>query len=503
MIQKFLMGDVPAPGGSTIADHLASSRLIPSSGLPLCVDLDGTLLFSDTLYDAALSVVLADWRTTFKAVGWLSIGKAHLKQQLAARWVFDPATQPYNAQVIDLIKTERAKGRHIVLCTAADRRVAEAIAQHLGLFDEVLASDGVLNLRGPAKTEALVRRFGRHGFTYVGNDASDFAVWEQSASAIVVNASKRLQRDTATRFHVEAVINRQVPRGRAALRALRPYQWSKNLLCLAPILASGSLDLVGWLTSIGAVTAFCLTASAIYVFNDLSDLAADRAHWRKSRRPFASGALPVAWGVALAVMLLLCGMALGWVSGSLLSLAVYAGLSLAYTFRLKELPLVDVFVLAALYTLRVVAGASASGHAVSLWLLGFSAFLFLSLALIKRVSELIHLDGLKRTQVARRGYVVQDLGLLQQLGCASTFASAVVLSLYVQSDTAFRSYAFPEVLWGAVPLLLFWQCRLWLATARGYMHDDPIVYAARDRASWITVACLALVALTARISLGG
>lgn len=503
MMQHSLLTDSLAQGGSAISELLKSSSRFVSDKPPLCVDLDGTLLSSDTLHDAALSVALADWRTLFKALGWLAVGKAHLKQQLAVRWAFDPATQPYNAHVIDLLRRERADGRYIVLCTAADRRVADAVAQHLGLFDEVIASDGVVNLRGPAKAEALVRRFGRHGFTYIGNDASDLPVWEHAASAIVVNASTRVQRDASARFRVETVINRQVPLGRAVLRALRPHQWSKNVLCLAPILASGSLDLIGWLAALGAVMAFCLTASAIYVLNDLSDLTADRAHPRKSRRPFASGALPVVWGVVLAPMLLLSGVVLGWVSNSLPPLAVYAGLSLAYTLRLKELPLVDVFVLAALYTLRVMAGAGASGHAVSLWLLGFSSFLFLSLALIKRVSELVQLNGLKRTRAARRGYAVQDLGLLQQLGCASTFASAVVLSLYVQSDAAFHSYAFPEALWAAVPLLLFWQCRLWLATARGYMHDDPIVYAAHDQASWLTVACLFGVALTARMSLGG
>jgi 4-hydroxybenzoate polyprenyltransferase len=184
-------------------------------------------------------------------------------------------------------------------------------------------------------------------------------------------------------------------------------------------------------------------------------------------------------------------------------LVAYAGLSLAYTLRLKELPLVDVFVLAALYTLRVVAGGAASGHLVSLWLLGFSAFLFLSLGLIKRVSELSRLAAAEQTRAARRGYVVQDLGLLQQLGCASTFASAVVLSLYVQSDAALQAYGFPKALWASVPLLLFWQCWLWLATARGHMHDDPIVFATRDRVSWLTIASLCTVMLAARMLPGG
>lgn len=384
-----------------------------------------------------------------------------------------------------------------MLCTAADRRVADAVARHLGLFDEVLASDGVVNLRGSAKAEALVRRFGQGGFTYVGNDMTDLAVWEQAGAAIVAGASRRVQR-AASRFPVEESLARQASGLPALLRALRPYQWSKNALCLVPLLASGSLDPLAWLAALGAVAAFCATASAIYVLNDLSDLAADRAHPRKARRPFASGALSVASGLALAPVLLLLGGVLGWLSGSLPVLLAYAGLSLGYTLRLKELPLVDVFVLAALYTLRVVAGGVACGHAVSLWLLGFSAFLFLSLGLIKRVSELKRVKAVEQTRVARRGYLVQDLDLLQQLGCASTFASVVVLSLYVQSDAALHTYAVPGALWAAVPLLLFWQCRLWLATARGYMHDDPIVFAARDKPSWLTLACLCAVALAAR-----
>jgi 4-hydroxybenzoate polyprenyltransferase len=480
----------------------ASPPPVKIKTLPLCVDLDGTLLSNDTLHDAALAVVLADWRVLLCLPGWLATGKAHFKQEIAARWVFDPATLPYNTDVLGLLVRERAGGRHIVLCTAADRRVAEVVAGHLGLFDEVMASDGVVNLRGPTKAEALVHHFGQRGFTYIGNDMTDLAVWERAATAVVVGASKRVQRKL-TRLKVEESIPRRTSIGSDLLRALRPYQWSKNALCLVPLLASGSLDPTAWFAAMEAVVAFCATASAIYVLNDFSDLAADRAHPRKSRRPFASGALSLPWGLALALTLLAVGALLGWVSGALPVLVAYAGLSLAYTLRLKELPLVDVFVLAALYTLRVVAGGAASGHLVSLWLLGFSAFLFLSLGLIKRVSELSRLAAAEQTRAARRGYVVQDLGLLQQLGCASTFASAVVLSLYVQSDAALQAYGFPKALWASVPLLLFWQCRLWLATARGHMHDDPIVFATRDRVSWLTIASLCTVMLAARMLPGG
>ena len=479
----------------------ASPSPLNDQSPPLCVDLDGTLILSDTLHDATLAVALASWRELLHLPGWLAKGKAHLKQELAARWVLDAATLPYNSDVIRLLERERARGRYIVLCTAADIRIAKAVAQHLGLFDEVLASDGTINLRGPAKAAALVRRFGQRGFTYVGNDMTDVAVWEKAASAIVVGNSRRVQRSTA-RFDVEESIAGREGTGRALVQALRPYQWSKNALCLVPVLASGSLDPLAWLAALGALVAFCATASAIYVLNDLSDLAADRAHSRKSRRPFASGALPVTWGLMMAPILLLLGWVLGWASGTLPALFAYTGLSLAYTLRLKELPLVDVFILAALYTLRVVAGGAASGHAVSLWLLGFSAFLFLSLGLVKRVSELRRLQDMNQIRVARRGYLVQDLSILQQLGCASSFASVVVLSLYIQSDAVLHAYAFPEALWATVPLLLFWQCRLWLATARGYMHDDPIVFAARDMVSWLILVCLCVAALAARTPLG-
>ena len=483
--------DAPAPIGPSLPQ-----------ALPLCVDLDGSLLHCDTLHDAALAVVIADPRTLFRIPGWLGLGKARLKHEIAARWDFDPATLPYNQDVLALIRQARAEGRRIVLCTAADHRVADAVARHLGLFDEVLASDGAVNLRGPAKAAALVRRFGPRGFTYIGNDASDYPVWDQAAAAIVVNASRQVQQTAAARFNVEATIPSPTRQGLALLKALRPHQWSKNALCILPLLASGAMEPEAWFGALWVLLAFCATASAIYILNDLSDLAADRAHKRKSRRPFASGALPVAWGLGLAAVLMLAGAILGWISGALPVVAAYAALSLAYTVRLKELPLVDVFVLAALYTLRLVAGGVASGHAVSLWLLGFSAFLFLSLALIKRVSELKRLEEAGQTRVARRGYMVQDAAILQQLGSASTFASAVVLSLYVQSDAAQQAYRLPEALWAAVPLLLFWQCRLWLATARGYMHDDPIVFALRDRPSWLTLAGLCAVALAARTAAG-
>jgi 4-hydroxybenzoate polyprenyltransferase len=391
------------------------------------------------------------------------------------------------------LRAQRAAGRYMVLCTAAHRHIAARVEEHLGLFDEVIATEGTSNLRGAAKADILCHRFGRRAFVYAGNDVTDRAVWECAAAALVVNAAEKVVR-IARASHNGAIVldDRANSRVRATLRAMRPHQWVKNALCLVPPIAAGDFtDAHAWAGTLTIGLAFCLVASGIYLLNDISDLAADRCHPRKSRRPFASGDLPVVVGLTLSLILLLTGTILGWVSGALTALMAYLACSLAYTMRLKEKPLVDVFILAALYTIRLFGGGEASGHPVSLWLLGFSSFLFLSLAFIKRVSELQRLmaaGGERRPK--RRGYMVEDAAMLQMFGCSATFASAIVLSLYVQSDIASRGYSHPAVLWGSIPLLLFWQCRLWLSTTRGHMHDDPIVYASRDWVSWAVFACL-------------
>jgi 4-hydroxybenzoate polyprenyltransferase/phosphoserine phosphatase len=483
--------------GGRLTDSFA---LDARAGMPFCIDLDGTLLRVNAMHEAAFAAVLADWRVVLLLPIWIVAGRARLKQELATRWRFAAAQLPYCAAMLRLIERQRALGRRIVLCTAADRCVAQPIADHLGVFDEVMASDGVENLRGKRKADALCRRFGERGFIYAGNDATDHPVWQRAGGAVLVNAPRAVSRSGAGRHRVLAVIDDRSPRLWAALRALRPHQWVKNLFALVPVLAAGDFaNLAAWRSSLAIMVGFCATASAIYVINDLADLAADRAHPRKRFRPFASGALPLATGLAMVPALFAVGAGLGIASGAWMALALYAMLSLAYTVRLKEQPLVDVFVLAALYTVRLFGGGEASGHPVSIWLLGFSSFLFLSLALVKRVSELhrLQLASLRRSE--RRGYTTEDLVMLQMFGAASAFASAIVLSLYVQSDTAQHVYVRPAMLWAVIPLLLFWQCRLWLSTSRGYMDDDPIIYAAHDWVSWLVFGAVIGVAAGARL----
>ncbi|MDE2006714.1 MAG: UbiA family prenyltransferase [Rhodospirillales bacterium] len=456
--------------------------------LPLAVDLDGTLVRGDTLAEAALGAVARGAAPT-AALALLREGRAGFKRRLAASAPPQAALLPYNETLLAYLRRQKEAGRRLILATAADRAVAEAVAAELGLFDEVIASDGHTNLKGAAKAEALAARFGPGGFAYAGDSRADLPVWERAGAAVLVNAAPSVA--DRVRVPIELRLEDRPALAPALWRAMRPYQWVKNLLVLVPLFTAHAYgDARAWRGTALAFWAFCAVASAFYLVNDLLDLPADRAHRRKRLRAFASGAAPVAAGIMLAVVLLALGAGLAFAAGAARDVALYAALTLAYSLRLKEMPLVDVFALAALYTLRLFGGGEAAGHPVSLWLLGFSSFLFLSLALLKRVEELRGGEVPPR----RRGYQTADAAILQVFGCASSFAACIVLALFVQNEVTTGHYASPALLWGMVPLFLFWQCRLWLSTARGYMHDDPIVYAARDWVSWIVG--LLLVALT-------
>jgi 4-hydroxybenzoate polyprenyltransferase len=464
----------------------------------VCVDLDGTLIRTDTLVEGLLQL-LHDPGSWVHLPGWLLRGRAAFKQQVMARAPVDPTLLPYEHTLISYLEAQRACGRHLVLTSAADRDVAERVSAHLKMFDDVVASDGSLNLKGRTKGDVLAARFGAGNFTYVGNSWPDLHVWRRAGSAVLVNGSKRLADEVAKITTLERRIDDRPSRGLSFVKALRPHQWLKNVLVFLPIFTANALrDTQAWFDAAMMFMAFCATASASYIVNDLTDLSADRRHPRKRRRPFASADLPIIVGPIAAPLLLIVAVGLGLTIGTAHILLFYMACSLVYSFKLKELPLVDVFTLALLYSLRVFGGGEASGYRLSPWLLAFSIFLFLGLATIKRVAELMDVKRHEGRTTLRRGYHTDDLPVLQSMGVGASFVSTTVLALYVQSDSVAARYTHPELLWLIVPLVLFWQCRLWLSTARGYMHDDPIVYAARDRVSWLTAAAVSVVFILAR-----
>lgn len=463
---------------------------------PLVVELDRALVRADMLHETVLKVLREKpWDILWIPI-WLSKGKAVLKQRLVQRSHFDPKSLPYHAELLDWLRQERAGGRKLILCTGSDRSIAESIAGYLEIFDEVMACDGSTNLVGSHKARALEQRFGRTGFDYAGNSNADVAVWKLARRAVVVNASADLARKAARFCEVERTFPAEALDLAVWRRVLRVHQWLKNLLLFVPIFAAHQLTSPDtWAVLILAFFSFSLCASSVYIANDLLDLESDRLHPRKRRRPFASGRVPAWMGVALGPLVLLIGFGLGsYVGHNFLPwLAFYFVLTCAYSWGLKRLLLMDCLTLAMLYTLRIVAGAAAAGMGLSFWLLAFSVFLFLSLAFIKRYAELEVqlLRGEKR--VPGRAYCTSDAPLIQTLGVTAGYASVLVLALYLDSEAVIRLYRTPEFVWGAVPVMLFWISWMWMQAHRGKMHDDPLVFALKDKVSLVAGIAFALV----------
>ena len=469
--------------------------------LPLCVDLDGTLVLTDTLHEA-LALGARKPLSLLRAILRLRDGKAPFKEEVYRQAELNAATLPYNEELLAYLRTERARGRKLFLVTAADRRVADAVADHLGVFAGVISSDGVRNLRGAEKARVLTERFGEGGYAYAGNDETDLHAWKSAGSILVVHAPRGLARRAAAMGAVEAQFQRRGLDLRAVVKAMRPHQWIKNVLVFVPILASTQIfDFGAWARTLVLFAAISLAASSIYILNDLTDLDADRLHPRKRLRPFASGRISVRAGLATSVALATAAVAISAAAGGLAPVLIYAAISASYSFFFKEVALLDVFLLAALYTVRIVAGGMVSGYEVTQWLLGFSVFAFLSLAIAKRVAELLGTRARASGQLARRGYADTDVPMLQMVGISASFVSAVVLSLYLQSQAAKALYAHPSLLFFVVVATLFWFCRVWLVTSRGQMHDDPVVWAVKDRASQFLglLTGLALLAAVGRI----
>lgn len=469
------------------------------TGIPLVVDLDGTLLRTDTLHESAVRLLRDSPLDVLRIPMWLGRGKAVLKRNIASRVDFDASALPYRLDLLEWLHEQRAGGRSLVLCTASDASIASAVADHLGIFDQVIASDGVTNLAGSNKADALIERYGDLGFDYAGNSSADVAVWAHSRRAIVVDAPDDVARHARERSEVEREFARTPAGWREWRRMLRVHQWLKNLLLFVPLVAAhrlGELDVLGGLML--AFLSFSLCASAVYVVNDLLDLESDRLHPRKRSRPFAAGAVPVWRGVVAAPVLLLASLVLGLAAGGsfLPWLVGYFVLTCAYSMLFKRLVLVDCLTLAMLYTIRIVAGAAAADQGLSFWLLAFSMFLFLSLAFIKRYAELLVHAGSGKDKAHGRGYFTADAPLVLTFGVVSGYGSAVVLALYLNSEAVIRLYRFPEIAGSTVPILIFWISWVWLQANRGLMNDDPLVFAVKDPASLVSgIAFGAVLAL--------
>lgn len=479
-----------------IADARSARRTI-------VVDLDGTLVHSDLLVENFFLFLRLHPLRCWEVIGWLLRGKAYLKQRLAQAVLPGFASLPYNKALLEWLNAQRAAGARLILATASDIRLARGVAEHLGIFDDVMATQDAINLSGARKCAALVERFGERGYEYIGNSRADLPVWKSASLIHLVCTDRSLVRAASKLGDVGQHFSDRPGYLKTLLKALRLHQWAKNILIFVPLLASHRIfEPALWRDGLIAFFAFGACASSVYLLNDLLDLQDDRAHPTKSNRPLAAGSLQIFDALALIPLLLLAAFAAAlWLLPPIFAgvLACYYAITLAYSLRLKRIVMLDVVTLAMLYTVRVISGAAAMGLEATFWILAFCLFVFLSLAFVKRYTELQLARRQHREERANgRGYVPSDFELLASLGGASGYIAVLVLALYINEATSRTLYRSPQWMWLACPLLLFWLGRVWLLAHRGQMHDDPIVFALRDRVSrWTGVAFLIIFALAA------
>jgi 4-hydroxybenzoate polyprenyltransferase/phosphoserine phosphatase len=463
------------------------------NNLPLVVDLDGTLLRSDLLVETGFLWLRQHPLRVPTLLSWLAKGKTILKRNLAESTSLEINELPFDQDVLRFIREQHAMGRRIILATASDMRLAQKIAEHIGIFEEVLGSHDGINLASEVKATALVERFGKHGFDYMGNSDADLAVFATARDAYVVNASDNVRRKARRLGNVKTELGCESASWSDWLQAIRIHQWVKNLLIFIPLFAAHRYHewpLLG--LSLLVFLCFSLCASSVYLLNDLFDLQDDRHHYLKKTRPLASGRIAIGKVVLLCPLLLMTsfGLALWQLPAiAVIGLASYYILTLFYSLWLKRLVMIDVITLAILYTSRLIVGAVALNIAMSFWLLAFSMFMFLSLALVKRYAELVQVRSSRRTFKARgRGYFADDLHMIASLGSASGYMAVMVLALYVNDNKITQLYKHPEFIWLACPLLLVWISRVWMLAHRGQMNEDPVTFAIRDRLSLVIIA---------------
>jgi len=469
---------------------------------PLCVDLDGTLVKSDTLHDSLLVLLRTHPLKAFQLPLQVLKGKAAFKSFITDSVSLDVAHLPYNHTLLRYLQAERARGREIYLATGADIRLAQRVASYLGIFTGVFGSEGAVNLTGKNKLERLYNGLKTDSFDYIGNATPDLPLLTHSQHPMVANPTMQLRMAMRAQGITPAqTFEERVQPFKGFLKAIRLHQWAKNVLIFVPLLLSHALVLPRISAAILAFFCFSLTASATYIVNDLLDIEADRRHARKRKRPFAAGDLAASSGIVISLLFLCAALAgafrlprefFGW-------LLLYLVTTLSYSTYLKRVPIVDVVVLSSLYTLRLLAGGAASQTEISHWLAGFSIFLFLALAFVKRFAELENLRIQGASPKNGRGYLMTDIEQLRSFGTASSYAAVVIFAIYISRPDVTDLYRKPGYLWLIVPIMILWLSRVWLLASRGELDEDPVVFAITDRMSLLMGVATVIVAIVAAL----
>ena len=472
-----------------------------SPPIPIFVDLDGTLVSTDTLVESVLLFMRSNPLNIFLLIVWLFKGKAQFKSNVVKNVKLKPELLPYNKEVIDYIKKEKKKDKQIYLITASGQVIADSIADYIKIFDGAYGSSNNINLSGKRKVAVIEKLTQGTSFDYIGNSSDDIPVWEKANRKILVNTPKRIENKISSQNKVLKLLQRKKTiTFKTTIKAIRVHQWAKNVLLFLPILMAHQFyNLNSLVSTVWAFLSFSFCASSVYVLNDLLDLETDRKH-PKRNRPFASGNLSIIVGIVLLFILLFMGIAISVLKLSttfLIILLFYMVVTTLYSLILKQILMIDVIVLGGLYTLRIAAGSVASMVEVSSWLLVFSMFFFLSLAFMKRYADLILIKKNKDESIAGRGYSIEDLDLVQKSGITSGFVAILVLALYVNSAHVMVLYKSPILIWLVLPVLLYWLMRMWAVTNRGEMNDDPIIYAVKDKMSYVSIIIIVVIMILA------
>lgn len=458
-------------------------------GKPLCVDLDGTIIASDSLAESLLVLIKTNPLMLFMVPFWIVQGKYYFKEQLEKHSKISPEMMLYREKVLQYIIEEKKSGRKIVLATASMPKIAKNIADYLGIFDEVLASEDNVNLRAENKRDKLIELYGKKGFDYIGDSKADLPVWEAADKAILVHPKKRILKKAEKAGNVKLVFKHNYSKLKAVIKQIRLYQWIKNILIFVPFLLAHKLISLPNLNNLllGFVS-FGLLASFVYVLNDLLDIEADRHHPTKKNRPIASGRITIVEGFMMIPFLFVSSFVISILYLPFtftLILILYLVSNILYSFYLKKVMIMDIIMLSGLFTVRLIAGSVLANISFSAWLVEFSIFFFFSLATIKRYSELLALKDTNKTSIKRRGYKVSDIDMIRNFGIISGYLSVLIIALYVNSNEVIRLYSRPELLWIISPILLLWISRIWLIAHRGELNEDPIVFTVKDPVSWV------------------
>jgi 4-hydroxybenzoate polyprenyltransferase/phosphoserine phosphatase len=472
------------------------------TALPLVVDLDGTLLRIDTLYELFVLGIFTRPVRTLWSLFALKNGKAAFKRRLSAIAQLDVGSLPVREELLAYLRQEAAAGREIHLATAAGQAVAAAVAERFSIFRSVQATDDDVNLKGPRKAERLKELF-PSGFVYAGDSRADLPVWHGASAAIIVSANPELSAAVQSAgVPIECAFDKRPNQLSAWIRAIRPHQWMKNAIVLVPVvLGWRDITVAALATTFAMLALLCVVASLTYLVNDMADLTADRKHWSKRRRAFASGAIPVRDGLLVVGIALPVACIMGlWISPLAgICLISYVVVTLGYSFGWKRIPLFDTFIIALLFTIRILIGIAAAKLVPSAWLLTFSMFFFFSLALAKRHTEILRVAEHHLQKLEGRGYQLRDDNLTLTFGISASMASIVIVVIYLVEEVFARAiYTTPAWLWVAPISIFLFTCRIWVLAHRGRMTDDPVAFALRDRVSvglGLLVAVAILLAL--------